>query len=300
MADLLQFLAKTPVQPRASFYSSGTLTDLDGPAGGTCTVTITLPDGSPGPASGTVSHVSTGVYSFVLDGPPDPIVYDIAWSGTIGAKPVTIDTQAEAVGELLFTIPELRELKVGDEAPFADPVVWPDAKLQEVRTATLGEFTRILGFSPVPRFRRETHDGDGTCSLILDQLEATTLLSVTVNGQAEATSDYTLRDSGILEATSNFQASGSFPTGRQNVTVEYVAGWPRPKGDGANVAMLRAAMRLNPAVSSQATSMTTPDGASYSFDPAGQVTRAGQVRHFGVPAIDSWLQRWFQAGFAVA
>jgi len=97
MADLLQFLAKTPVQPRASFYSSGTLTDLDGPAGGTCTVTITLPDGSPGPASGTVSHVSTGVYSFVLDGPPDPIVYDIAWSGQIGGKPVTIDTQAGTV-----------------------------------------------------------------------------------------------------------------------------------------------------------------------------------------------------------
>jgi hypothetical protein len=64
--------------------------------------------------------------------------------------------------------------------------------------------------------------------------------------------------------------------------------------------MLRAAMRLDPGISSAATNVTTPDGVSYSFDPAGQVTQAGIVRHFGVPAIDSWLNRWSQAGFAVA
>ena len=295
MADLLQFLAKTPVQPRASFYSSGTLTDLDGPAGGTCTVTITLPDGSPGPASGTVSHVSTGVYSFVLDGPPDPIVYDIAWSGTIGAKPVTIDTQAEAVGELLFTIPELRELKVGDEAPFADPVVWPDAKLQEVRTATLGEFTRILGFSPVPRFRRETHDGDGRSACLgLDKLLAHKPLAVSVNGASQTIGDYQINDANQIEAVADYGAGAVFTWGRRNVVIEYVHGWERVEGDGSNVAMLRAAMRLNPAVSSQATNMTTADGTSYSFDPAGQVTQAGTTRHFGVPAIDAWLNRWSQ------
>jgi hypothetical protein len=300
VADLLQFLVKTPITPKAKFYSGGVLTDLDGPAGGTCTVTLTKPDGTPGPASGTVTHVATGIYSFVLDGPADPIVYDIAWSGQIGSRSVTQTTQAEALGELLFTIPALRAFKVGDDTPFASDTTWSDEQLMDARAATLDEFTQILGFSPVPRFARSVVDGDGLWSVLLPHLKCHRLLSVTVNGATQSVGSYTLRRSGVLEATSGYVASGTFTAGRQNVVAEYVHGEQRVMGDGGNVAMLRAAMRLQPGISSTASSVTTPDGVSYSFDAAGQVTQAGTVRHFGVPALDSWLNRWAQAGLAVA
>jgi hypothetical protein len=293
MGDLLQFLVKTPVQPRGRFYLDGALADLDG----TCTVTITKPDGTAGPASGIVTHVSTGIYSFTLAGPADPIVYDIAWSGQIGGNPVTVDTQAEALGELLFTLPELRDLRVGNGKPFATTAVpnFDAEQLQEARTATLEEFTRILGFSPVPRFAREVHDGDGrsTC-LTLERLLAHKPLAVTVNGAAQAIGGYQISDGNQLEAVADYLAGTAFTFGRRNVAVEYVHGWQRVEGDAGIVAMARAAMRLIPGLADAASSVTTPDGTSISFDPAGQVTRAGTVRHFGVPAVDSWLNRWSQ------
>jgi hypothetical protein len=293
MADLLQFLVKTPVQPRGKFIFEGALTDLDGPSGGTCTVTVTLPDGSAGPASGTVTHVSTGIYSFTLAGPADPTAYDIAWSGQIGGKAVTVDTQAEAVGEFLFNLADLRDLRVGDETPFEDPVKWPAERLQEARTATLDEFERMLGFSPVPRFHREVLDGEGTRRLQLSKrkVHRDGLLSVTVDGQDLPVDGYRLNGAGVLRPVAD-NPDGSFPVGVANVAVEYVHGWERVEGEGSNMAMLWAAMRLNPAISSQAASMTTPDGTSYDFDAAGQVTRAGHTRHSGVPKIDAWLNRW--------
>jgi hypothetical protein len=291
MGDLLQFPVRTPVQPRAKFYSAGVLQDLDGPAGGTCTVTLKEPDGTDGPASGTVTHVAstTGTYSFVLDGPADPFYYDIAWSGQIGGRNVVQTTRAEALGELLFTLPELRALYVGDTQPFTDATKYPDERLMEARTATLNEFAHNLGFSPVPRFARETHNGDGAGTLVLDERECSKLLSVTVGGAAGDLAGYTLQSYGILECTSGYLASGRFPTGRANVIVEYVHGWARVVGDGSNMAMLRAAARLAPSMLQAASQVVTPDGTSYSNDFAGQVTASGRRRRFGMPQVDAWL-----------
>jgi hypothetical protein len=292
VADLLQFLAKTPVQPRGKFIFNGTLTDLDGPAGGTCTVAVTLPDGSAGPVSGTVTHVSNGIYSFELAGPADPTVYDIAWSGEIGGKPVQVDTQAEALGELLFNLGDLRELRVGNGKPFATTAVpnFTDEQLQQARTATLEEFQQILWYAPVPRYARTVTQGDGSKALRLPQYKVQRVLAASTNGtalSADELADLYVDDRWVVRKT-----LGVWPATEGSVTVSYVHGWERVEGDGSNVAMLRAAMRLIPGLVDAASSVTTPDGTNISFDPAGQVTRAGRVRHFGVPAIDSWLNRW--------
>jgi hypothetical protein len=277
-----------------TFQVNGVPSDLDS---GVPVVTLVRPDGTAGPASGTVNHVGSagsGTYSFVVAKQDDPIWFDVTWAGTIGGQPQILGSRVEWVGQPLFTIPAMRALKVAGGTPFsltATPLV-SDQQIMDARTATLDEFQQILGFSPVPRFYRETHDGDGSGCVVLGELEVTDLVSVTINGQAQAVGDYTLRPEGELVATSNYTASGSFAQGPQNVVVEYVAGWRLVMGDGSNIAMLRAAMRLDPGISSAASSVTTPDGVSYSFDPAGQVTQAGTVRHFGIPAIDSWLNRW--------
>jgi len=70
------------------------------------------------------------------------------------------------------------------------------------------------------------------------------------------------------------------------VVVEYVHGEPRVMGDGGNVAMLRAAMRLQPGISSTASTVVTPDGTAYSYDPAGQVTAAGTSVNEVLSALD--------------
>jgi hypothetical protein len=292
--ELTQILVDTPSRPRGRFYSAGALVDLD--AAALPTVTLTRPDGTAGPAAADISRISQGVYDFrlVAADVADPTVYTVAWSGNIGGQPTTITTQVEALGEFLFNLADLRDLRVGNGKPFAATAVpnFPDEQLLEARTATLEEFQRILGVSPVPRFAREIHSGTDCGWLVLDQQAATKLLAVTVNGVAQQLAGWTLDDSSILRTTSAYRPAGYIPGGVANVAVEYVHGWERVEGDGGNIAMLRAAMRLQPGLSAEAASVVTPDGVSYSFDPAGQVTRAGTVRHFGVPAIDSWLNRW--------
>jgi len=296
--ELTQILVDTPSRPRGKFYSAGALVDLD--AAALPTVTLTRPDGTPGPAAADITRVSQGVYDFrlVAADVADPVVYDVAWSGSIGGQPTTITTQVEAVGEFLFNLSDLRGLRVGNGTPFAATAVpnFTDEQLHEARTATLEEFTRILGFSPVPRFAREVHDGDGCDRLALDEREATKLLAVTVDGAVQNLGGWTLQESGILRTTSAFRPAGYIRGGIANVAVEYVHGWQRVEGDGGIIGMARAAMRLIPGLADAASSVTTPDGTSISFDPAGQVTRAGQIRHFGIAAIDSWLNRWTQAG----
>jgi hypothetical protein len=299
VADLLQFLVSTPVTPRAKFYSGGVPTDLDGPAGGACTVTLTKPDGTPGPASGTVTHVSTGIYSFVLDGPADPTVYDIAWSGLIGSRPVVQTTQAEALGELLFTLPALRAFKIGGDAKFASDTTWPDEQLMDARTVVLGELTKILGFSPVPRFRRKILNGDGSTCLNLPDLFAHRVLSVTVNGAVQTATDYQINGAAQIEAISGYSYGTPFTRGRRNVAIEYVHGWQQIEGKGRGAAMVMAAAELDPSGFSNAVSVTTPDGMSYSYEPS-ETGRGGYQRHTGIRDLDRWLNRHSQIGLAVA
>jgi hypothetical protein len=301
MADLTQILKGTSATLRQTFYVDGATLDLDT---GVPTVTVTRPDGTT-ISSGTVSHVgavNSGTYSFILAAQPNETLLTITWAGTIGGQPQTLTTYLEVVGAHLFTLSALRAMKVagGMSTPFSDTVAWPDAQLLDTRTEVLEEFTDILGYSPVPRFAREVHSGDYTGQVILNNSHALRLLSVSVGGVAQSLSAHTLTSTGILQATANYLPSGWYAYGASNVVVEYTHGLPRVPGDGSDVAMLRAAMKLQPGLGSTANTVMTPDGSSYSFDPAGQVTRAGVVRYYGVPAIDSWLQRMRDPSLAVA
>src|SRR5204863_156380 len=83
-------------------------------------------------------------------------------------------------------------------------------------------------------------------------------------GVPSSLSGWTLRPSGVLEATSAY-GWGSPPVwGRANVVVEYVHGWDPPPPEVASAAMARTAMLLLPSPpGSTSSSWTTPDGATY-------------------------------------
>jgi hypothetical protein len=299
MSDVLQILKNTSARPRVTFYSDGVPTDLDS---GVPAVVITRPDGTT-IASGTVSHVGaagTGTYEFTLAAQPNETFLTVTWSGPIGGLTQTITTYIEVIGSFLFTLAGLRSLKVAGGTPFANSTAYPDAQLLDTRTEVLEEFTDILGFSPVPRFYWETLSVPYGGQVVLAELHVQRILSVSVAGVAQSVSNYYLTEGGVLQPVSGYYPGYWTSFGYGVVTCEYVAGWPRVKGDGGDVAMLRAAMKLDPGISATASTVTTPDGSSYSFDAAGQVTRGGTIRHFGIAAIDSWLQRHSAAGLAVA
>jgi hypothetical protein len=292
MADLLQFKRLTSATITQTFTVDGVPKDLD--SSGIPVVVITKPDLTT-IASGTVSHVGgvdSGQYKFVLAGQPDCTILDVTWAGTIGGQPQTLHDTIEIVGADLFGLAAFRGLKVANGTPFAlgQTPLYSDNQIRDARTAVLEEFTAILGFSPVPRFARETLDGDGRTCLILPGLKATRILSVTVNGAAQTATDYQVGVGNQIESVSNYGYGTAFTRGRRNVVVEWVHGWDRVEGIGSHAAMLYAARQLNPSGFSSAVSVSMPDGSQYTYVPS-ETGRGGFVRHTGERDIDNWLNR---------
>jgi hypothetical protein len=292
VADLLQFKRLTSATITQTFTVDGLPADLDS---GVPTVTITKPDLTT-IASGTVSNAwagpparSTGQYRFVLAGQPDCTILDVTWTGTIGGQPQTLQDTVEIVGADLFGLVAFRGLRVANGTPFATGATpaYSDAQIRDERTAVLDEFTDALGFSPVPRFARETHDADGG-AIVLYEHKPLRLLSVTVAGTAQAVGGYYLHPAGILRPISGYAAGPAIPYGIGNVTVEYVAGWPQPRGKGDYMAMAMAAKYLNPSGFTSATSVSLPDGSTYSYEPS-ETGRGGYIRPTGFRDVDRWL-----------
>jgi hypothetical protein len=285
MADL-QILIRTGVKATVTFYSGGVATD----SGTQVKVDVVRPDGTFLAQQANASdEAGAGVYGYQLAPQAECTLLRLDWTGTIGGVPLTLTTWVEVLGGLLFTIPALRALRVANGTPFAADAtpLFSDQQLHDARAAVLDEFEQILGFSPVPRFVREHHNGDGRGSLFVNKHKPTTLLSVTVDGAAKAVGDFDLEDTGKLS-----WYGGWFPGTRpRNVTVEYVAGWDRLHGKAAHAAMVMAAADLDPSAFSGVVSVSTPDGASYTYEPA-ETGRGGYQRHTGVRILDRWLNRW--------
>jgi len=286
VAETLQVLKGTSVQPRGLFYSDGALIDID--ASGVPAVTITKPDGTAGPASGSVTRVSTGTYTFTLaaTATAELTLYTVTWTGNIGTQPQTITTYVEVVGDFLFTLAALRAVKVAGDTPFASTTDYPNQTLLDRRAQVTDDFEQRTGYSFIPRFARETFDGDGQDSLILSKYRCQRLLSVTIDGTVQTATDYTLADTGLLQR----KTGGTFPaTTPQNVVVEYVYGFQRPPGEISDAGLARTASLLLPSqAGSTVSSWTTPDGTTYSYDQAGQSFGGGR-RYYGIPKIDSVL-----------
>src|SRR6266498_3413739 len=185
MSGTIHVLEDNPAQPRLLFYSAGALTDLDSSA--MPVVTITRPDGTAGPASGTVTRVSQGIYTFTLAAASttDPTVYTVVGTGNIGGQPVTDKIRVEVVGDLLFNLADLRDVKVAGGLPFQNTTDYPDATLLARRVQVTDDFEARTGYSFIPRFARETFDGAGQSSLILSKYLCQRLLTVTLDGAAQ-------------------------------------------------------------------------------------------------------------------
>jgi hypothetical protein len=224
-------------------------------------------------------------------------ILSATWTGTIGGQPQTLYSTIEVLGELLFGLGDLRAVKVAGTAVFSNSTDWPSDLLAARRAEVTDDFEQRCGWSFVPRFTREVINGDGRCELLLEQRNATKLLSVAINGVAQSLAGFTLDRAGIVYATTNFLPTGWFRWGINNVIVEYVRGWDRPPPTITSAGLARTAMLLLPSqAGSTVSSWTTPDGTTYSYDQAGQSFAGGGVRHYGVPGIDSVLNQYSATG----
>ena len=284
MADLQQILVGTPVTITETFEVDGLAANVDAvlptlvllkPDGTAHTPVPTVLDTWAGPPART-----TGQYRFVLPRQLAPYYLDYQLSGIIGGQPITLAGRVEWIGATLFNLSAFRQLRVAGGTPFAATAspLYSTAQITDKRAEILEEMTTVLGYSPVPRFARETHDGG---YVKLHRHPAGPLISVTIAGADSPIVGYYLQPSGVLVTT----AGGVFASGVGNVVVEYVHGASRVPGNGSHVAMLWAAAQLNPSGFSSASTVSMPDGSTYTYEPS-ETGRGGFMRHTGIREVD--------------
>lgn len=261
----------------ARFYADGVLAD-----DGTPTIGITKADGTVLIASGTATiSGGIGIRRYTLAQQAEVNLLKATWTGATQ----TVVTWVEIVGDILYTLAAIRAVKVAGTLAFADTAAFPNQTLLDRRAEVTDDFEAKTGWSFIPRFTRERHSGDGSATLIVGEHKPGTLLSVTVDGTAQTLADFDLTPDGQLT-----WHGGRFPTTRPgNVWVEYIRGWPRPPARISSDAMAITATWLQPSQFSSAVTVTTPDGASYSYSQAGQSFAGGGRRFYGIPEVDADL-----------
>jgi hypothetical protein len=299
MADI-QVKRKTSVTVTETFLYDGAPRDLDS---GVPVVTATAPDGTTTiPAvSGTWTGRTTGQYRVVLSAQPEVTWRELAWVGTIGGEPQTLESRVEWLGSLLFTLSDLRGYTMPGSAatPFDDDVKYPDAKLHKARAATLARFTKALGFSPVPRHAREVHSVGYGGQVIVKELYPTRLLSVSVGGAAQLAAGYFIDSGGVVLPVANYSPGYWTAYGYGVVAIEYEHGWSGVDDDGRDAALAYAASKLNPSAFTSGTSYTTPDGVSVQYEPS-ETGRGGFRRFTDIRDVNKWLNLHAAGEVAVA
>jgi hypothetical protein len=304
MGNLLQVLVDTSLTVTETFTVDGAAIDVDS---GLPTLTATYPSGAALSPVPTVSNSwtgrTTGQYRWVLDPEPEVTWLDYELTGTIGGKTQKLKGRVEWLGNQLFTIADLRSYSPlgSSDTPFSDSAKFPDKELHRVRAAVLAEFTHKLRYSPVPRYEREVLSVAHGRPVLVKRLFATQVLAVTVGGVAQTASDYYL-DGVTLLPVSGYVAGPWTSYGSGALAVAYRHGNDEPLegGDGRDVALMRASMKLLPGPGSTVTSYSSPDGGVYSWDRVGSRNAAGEQVHFGVGAIAEWINDHRMADVAVA
>lgn len=297
---MAHILVRTPATISHTWEIDGTPTD---PAGDTTTIRIVRDNGTELVAAGTsTTHAGqdTGTFTFPLTTVHTAELDRLTatWTATFSGQQVSVPVVYEIVGGHLFTERQLRAHQVGDRTPFASTTDYPNDRIMDVRAQVTDDFAGILQYSPIPRYARERLDGSGTDTLVLSHQFPRRILTLAVNGtafDATALADLDVDPAGVITRLT----LGWFARGRRNVDVAYVHGGDQAYlaqqeisfGELSTAAVKRTAMLLDPALSSTVSSYTTQDGSTYSFDPAGRRIGQGDTQWYGVPAIDSVLNR---------
>lgn len=245
------------------------------------TVAVTRLDGT-AVSSGSATLGTPGSYTYTVPGQANLDTLVVDWTATsIGGAVVTARDYIEVAGGYLFGIAEART-----QPPGLDATRFPTATLVVKRLEVEQECERICGRAFVPRFNRITLSGNDSSKLLLPHVDIRAVRAVKVNGTALAGSDlatvYPL-PSGVLDRGYSY-----WPSGWNNVVVEYEHGMDYPPADLAQAAMLRLRRRLI------ATSSGVPDDAiSWSAAEGGTYRLSTPTREkTGMPEVDATYARW--------
>lgn len=254
-----------------------------GDADGDVTVDITDAAGRAVGTTGTATRDVTvaGRYTYDLEPQTECASLTVSWAGAWGGQAETVESYVEVVGAVLFPVSTLRSF--GDGALTSD-TKYPDSALIEARGYVTDWFERICNVSFIPRYQRDTLDGLRRHHLWLSRHRVNRILSVTEDGAALTAGD--LADLVVYPNGKLWRDTHWSTASRQNITVEYVAGWTQPPAAIQQAALVMARYQLvNADFSDRALSFQNDLGTV-------RISTPGERYPTGLPVVDAALARY--------
>lgn len=260
-----------------TIYVDGTATN---PAPDSATVTITRADGTALVTSQAATDGGVGIFTYTLT-PAQTTLLDtltVAWTFTYGGQSQAITSYVEVAGGFLFTIAQARTVK-----PLDNTTLYTVAKIAEARTLAEQALEDACGVAFVPRYRRETVDGNGRDTLLLKP-RPRSIRSLTVGGTAVTGTDLTAI---VVKPTGELYRAAGWTLGNGNVVIGYEHGHDLPPLRVGRACLLLAKLFLvDGPFDDRATSISTEDG-TFSL-----VTPGLRGSAFGIPEVDAVVQRY--------
>lgn len=258
------------------YNQAGALVDMD------AAPTVTVKDGGGATLStGTATHTGTGSYAF----PIAPTVLDeltIVWDGAISTNDAVFTTHAEVVGSVPLVPADIRAV----DEDLADTAKYPDAKVQSAIEQAWETIEKGMRVAIVPRGHRETVDGSGSTSQLIDKLECTQVYSATVDGATVNVAGLRPKRHGAIINPSGWPYDSV-------VELHYRHGLTAtPEPVLAALITLTVDRLVTRATPARATSLSTDVGAF-------RLTIAGRDGWTGIPDVDAVIEQYGLAvGFA--
>lgn len=258
-----------------TFYGDEAPVDADG----NVDVLISRADGTT-LLTGTATHASTGVYTYVLPAQAALNVLTVEWTGTFNGEATTITSTVEVVGGQYFSIAELRAV----DTVLQNKTKYPFERLVAARLAVEAEFEGICGRAFVPRYARERLIGDGSGVLWLANPDPLRPVSLTVDDADWSDQTLGRRDDNLRTLVLD---SGTFPYGSK-IVIEYEYGMDVVPIRIRNAGLKRAKYALvadQSRIDERATTMNIPDFGNFILATPGI-----RGSYTGIPEVDVVLQ----------
>lgn len=246
------------------------------------TVTVTRDDGTTIAVDAAATEAGTGAVSYTLT-PTDTATLDALtfdWKATFGSLEQTYTETVEVVGGFLFTVAQARA-----SAPLSDTDKFSTQQIIDARTLVETALEDACGVAFVPRYRRETVNGDGWRHLTLSMPRVSAVRSVSKDGVAFTSDELSAV---VPSGTGTIYTANGFTRGFGNYAIAYEHGWsaPPPRISQAALRWARHILAGTSQIDERYTSVSNEVGTFSLATPGlrGSIT--------GLPEVDATINEY--------
>lgn len=254
-----------------TFYEDGVAVNP-----GTVTLTITAADGTVIVEDAAVSGSGTAARTYAVSAAQTATLdsWTLSWESTLKG---TLTDECEITGGFLFALTDLAAVKVGQSGTIG--TTYTTAQMVAVRTLVEQALEDACAVAFVPRYRRETFSGNGSCSVMTDRPLVSNVRSASVDGAVTTVSSFT--SAGVVTTTARLSVGST-------VVVAYEHGWTSPPARASNAGLLLARRWLTDGpIDDRATALSIEGVGTYSM-----VTPGMRGVMFDLPEVNAVVQQY--------